>query len=91
MSTLSGIILIVCILFAIYRIKTYFSRKNNKEIDKGTCNAIIKEINIDEKCYSKPSFDFPNVQPESDMRFVDFGPDLSKIRDEIKVIQYCKY
>ena len=87
MSTFSGIILIVCIVFAVYRARKYFLRENRKE----TVTAIIKENIIDRRFYSTPSFDFPNVQSELDIKFIDFSSGLIETCHELKVTQYCKY
>ena len=88
MSTFSGIIFIICIIFAVYKAIKYFLRENKKE----TPTVIIKENTIDERFYSTPSFDFPNVQSELDMKFIDFvSHNLSEIPNELEVRHYCKY
>ena len=87
MSTFSGIIFIICIIFAIYQTRKYFLRENRKE----TATVIIKENTIDKRFYSTPSFDFPNVQSELDMKFIDFSSGFIETCHELKVTPYCKY
>ena len=85
-STLASIILSMGVAFAIYRIRMHFAKKKANLLLK------IKESNIDMRFYSTPSFDFPNVQSELDLRCLDFGQHcLNETRNELQVTQYCKY
>ena len=87
-STLASIILSMGVAFAIYRIRIYFVKKKSKS----TTKVKIKESDIDMRFYSTPSFDFPNVQSELDLRCLDFGQHyLNETRNELQVTQYCKY
>lgn len=87
MTTLSSIIFIICIIFTFYKIKKYFCKERNKTTNK----CIIKRVTLDEPFYSTPSFDFPNIQSEIDMKFIDFSSNLAKEHSELNVTQYCKY
>lgn len=89
MSIFTGILFIICSLFALYKIVINFiqNRKNSKKNN----NIINAENFVDLRVHSLLSFDFPNVQSEADMKIVNSGPDLCKVQDEIQVKQYCKY
>lgn len=90
MSIFTGILLIICILFTIYKtIKTikFFSIQKKKKFP----TTIIEKTSFDSRFHSLPSFDFPNTQSEADMKIVNSGPDLCEKQDEIKVKEYCKY
>ena len=78
-STLASIILSMGVAFAIYRVGYILQRKKSKS----TTRVKIKESNIDMRFYSTPSFDFPNVQSELDLRYLDFGQHcLNETRNE---------
>lgn len=87
MTILSSIIFIICIIFGFYQIKKYFFKKRNKV----TNEYIIKKVTIDKRFYSTLSFDFPNIQSEMNMKFIDFSTNLTKEHNELNVTQYCKY
>ena len=87
MTTLSSIIFIICIIFTFYQIKKYFCKDKNKVTNK----HIIKKSTLDKQFYSAPSFNFPNIQSEMDMKFIDFSSNLTREHDELNVTQYCKY
>lgn len=88
MSTLSTIVLIMFFIFAIYKFRKFMNRKS---IEKDNKNIIIKEITLDKRLYSTPSFDFPNVQSERELKDIDFASGFPDKPSEIKITQYCKF
>lgn len=87
MSTLSSIFIMFCI-FTIYKFEKF---KNWKGIEKDKKNNIIKEITLNRKFYSTLSFNFPNIQPERELKDIDLVSGFSEKPSEIKIQQYCKY
>lgn len=88
MSTLSIIVLIMFFIFAIYKFRKF---KNRESIEKDNKNIIIKKITLYKRLYSTPSFDFPNVQSERELKDIDFSSDFQDKPSEIKITQYCKF
>lgn len=88
MNTLSTIVLIMFFIFAIYKFRKF---KNRQSIEKDNKNTIIKEITLDKKLYSTPSFDFPNIQSERELKDIDFVSGFPDKPSEIKITRYCKY
>ena len=88
MSTLSIIVLIMFFIFAIYK---FIKFNNRKSIEKNNKNIINKEITLDKRLYSTPSFDFPNVQSERELKDIDFTSGFLDKPSEIKITQYCKF
>lgn len=90
MSIFTGILFVVCVIYAFYR--TIIKMKNyvNKNTSE-TKDVVINNGFIDMRFHSVPNFDFPNVQSESDLKITNSGPDLSVEPSKIKVKQYCKY
>lgn len=88
MSTLSTIVLIMFFIFSIYKFVKF---KNRKSIEKNNKNIIIKEITLDKRLYSTPSFDFPIVQSERELKDIDFTSGFPDKPSEIKITQYCKF
>lgn len=93
MNTFTGLLLIVCALFTVYKIYIKIKRiryiSNMQKNIKKNINLI--DVHIDERIHSSPSYDFPNVQPETDMKIVNSGPDLCSKQSELNVKHYCKY
>lgn len=90
MNTFTLILLIVCILFSFYKIIMRFLRIF---IAKKSCdNHVEFTVNQVNNCnLSSPSYDFPNIQSEVDIKIINSGPDLCDEQDSIEVKQYCKY
>ena len=88
MSTLSTIVLIMFFIFAIYKYRKF---KNRQSIEKDNKNIIIKEITLDKRLYSAPSFDFPNVQSQRELKDIDLASGFPDKPSEIKITQYCKF
>lgn len=68
MEVLSYIIIILTILYGIYRLYLYI---NNKTLRNKVVKQIAKSennINIDWRTHSKPDFTFPNIQS----RYIDY-------------------
>ena len=88
MSTLSIIVLIMFFIFAIYK---FIKFNNRKSIEKNNKNIINKEITLDKRLYSTPSFDFPNVQSKRELKDIDFTSGFLDNPSKIKITQYCKF
>ncbi|MCM1498174.1 MAG: hypothetical protein NC124_06870 [Clostridium sp.] len=90
MSIFTGILLIICTLFTIYKvIKTikFFTMQKKKKFP----TTIIEKTFFDSRFHSSPSFDFPNTQSEADMKIINSGPNLCEKQNAIEVKEYCKY
>lgn len=87
MSTLSTIVLIMFFIFAIYKFRKFKNRQSREKDNKN----IIKEITLDKRLYSTPSFDFPNVQSERELKDIDWASGFPDKPSEIKITQYCKF
>lgn len=90
MSIFTGILFIVCVLYASYRIIIKTKNYVNRNVPSNN-NIVINNVSIDMRFHSAPNFDFPNVQSESDLRIANTGPDLSAEPSELKVKQYCNF
>lgn len=93
MDIFTLLLLVVCTLFGIYKIiyklisKYLIKKRENVHIALKS----IKKEQVDLQYYSTPSFNFPNVQSEADMKILNSGPDICEKQGEIDVKQYCKY
>lgn len=86
---LSIVELAIFAIYFVYRIIIYIiirSSQNSKCDDK----IAVKENTLDERFYSTPSFDFPNIQSELELKDIDYGSEPI-IPGELKVKHYCKY
>lgn len=90
MNIFSVFLLIISIIFTAYKlilsIIRHIKKTHNKSFD-------IKLVNcdFDKRFHSSPSFDFPNIQSESDLRILNSGSDPCDKQEEIQVKQYCRY
>lgn len=90
MNTFTEILLIVCIVFGLYKVIMRLSRFFTAK--KSCVNHVEFIDNHVNNCnLSSPSYDFPNIQSEVDIKIINSGPDLCDEQDNIEVKQYCKY
>lgn len=90
MNIFTGFLLVVCVLFYIYKIILAIIRYKNIIKNKSKDIKLIN-CNIDKRFHSSPSFDFPNVQSELDIKILNSGSNPCDEQDKIQVKQYCKY
>lgn len=88
MYIISITVLVLCVIYMVYRIILYIirSRKNNKCDDK----IAVKKNTLDERFYSTPSFDFPNTQSELELKDIDCSSEPI-ISGKLEMKDYCKY
>lgn len=91
MNIFTGFLLIICSLFYAYKTIIRIIRYKKELLEKDKNNVKLINIDFDKRFHSSPSFDFPNVQSESDLKILNSGSDPCGKQDEIKVKQYCKY
>ncbi len=91
MNIFTGFVLIICTLFYTYKIIIRIIRYKKELLEKEKENVKLINFDFDKRFHSSPSFDFPNVQSEADLKILNSGSDPCDKQDEIKVKQYCKY
>lgn len=92
MNTFTTILLTVCTIFSLYKVYLWIKRfLKKRESEKMSTVVETKRSKIDNRFYSYASFDFPNVQSESEMKIMNSGPDPDIKQKKICVKQYCKY
>lgn len=86
MDILSIVLLVPVAIYFVYGISIIRGRHDSKCDDE-----IAEEKNtLDERFYSKPSFDFPNIQSESELKDIDCSSE-PEIPEKLEVKDYCKY
>lgn len=90
MDIFTTILLIICIIFAIYKL-IFRLIHHFKDSSKDSMNIEITNSKINMHTHSSVSFDFPNVQSETDMEIINSGSDLCKKQKKIVVKEYCKF
>ncbi len=90
MSIFTGILLLVCTLFSIYKIILRYSKRTSK-CEKKIDGVLSCNEEVDWRFHSTPRFDFPNVQSEADLRILNSGRDLCEEQKEIDVRHFCEY
>lgn len=92
MNAFTTALLTVCTIFSLYkaylRIKRFFKKCKSQKMSPVVETTKIK---IDNRFYSYATFDFPNVQSESEMKIMNSGPNPDIKQEKISVKQYCKY
>lgn len=91
MNLFTGILLIICVIFSIYKSVLRIIRYREKIMKKSEDDIKLVNINFDKRFHSSPTFDFPNVQSESDLKILNSGSDPCDKQEEIQVKEYCKY
>lgn len=90
MNIFTTILLILCIIFSIYklifRLIHHFNNASNERM-----NIEIVNSNDNVHTHSSVSFDFPNIQSETDMEIINSGSDLCEKQEKIVVKEYCKF
>lgn len=88
MFILSISILALCVIYLVYRIISNIIRssQNSKCDDK----VAVEKNTFDERFYSTPSFDFPNIQSELELKDINYSSE-PMIHGELEVKHYCKY
>lgn len=90
MGIFTGFLLVICVLFYVYKAILAVMRCKNKINDSDKDIKLIN-WNLDARFHSTPSFDFPNIQSESDLKILNSGSNPCDVQEEIQVKQYCKY
>lgn len=90
MGIFTGFLLIICVLFYVYKAVLAVMRYKNKINDSDKDIKLIN-WNLDARFHATPSFDFPNIQSESDLKILNSGSNPCDVQEEIQVKQYCKY
>lgn len=83
-----GIMIIIIILDLVPKVSNIIDRcqRKQKDIENGQNDSFTEE-NSDTVItnYSKPNFDFPNIQSERESRISNTGVNLDTIENEIEI------
>ncbi len=95
MSVFTGILFAVCVVFGIYKMCFKLYKRKQKlgqeKYGRKDINITFSSPSVDLRFYSKPTFDFPNIQSELDLKILNSGLNLCEEQSEILVKPYCKY
>lgn len=91
MDIFTTILIIICVLFAVYKLICRMVHHFNNLSKKRTNIEIADSGNINIHTYSHVSFDFPNVQSETDMEIINSGSNLCDKQEKIIVKEYCEF
>lgn len=87
-------ILIIFVLNTVLWIATTIITCLNRKRNKKETEIIFKKRkirNVNLKYYSTPTFDFPNIQSELDLKIINSGTGFEKKRNDYPIRHYCNF